>query len=202
MTPSRWGTLAIAGALLAACGTPPPPPRLVHLASAPPPEVTAPAASAASTSRGRWQLVLPVRVPDYLDRDALLVPQGQAGLAPLAPWRWAEPLADSVSRVLRADLARLLGEGALWTSPLPAGVAVQRQLRVELLAFEASADRREVRLDARWSLVDPTGAATPLARSAQIRSEVGSAADGDAIAAAHRVALWRLAERIAAGTPP
>ncbi|MBL8359022.1 MAG: membrane integrity-associated transporter subunit PqiC [Rubrivivax sp.] len=195
----RLSGVLIAAALLAACGTPPPPPRLVHLASAPPPGASAPAAPA---SRARWQLVLPVRVPEYLDRDALLVPQGQAGLAPLAPWRWAEPLADSVSRVLRADLARQLGEGALWTSPLPAGVAVQRQLRVELLGFEASADRREVRLEARWSLVDPTGAAAPMARSAQIRSEVPGTADGDAIAAAHRMALWRLAERIVAGTPP
>lgn len=195
----RWCGAACAAAMLAACGTPPPPPRLVHLASAPPPGVSAPSVP---TPRGRWQLVLPVRVPDYLDRDALLVPQGQAGLVPLAPWRWAEPLADSVSRVLRADLARQLGEGTLWTSPLPAGVAVQRQLRVELLAFEASADRRTVVLEARWSLVDPTGAAAPMARTAQIRSDVPGTPDGDAIAAAHRLALWRLAERIVTATPP
>ena len=59
-----------------------------------------------------------------------------------------------------------------------------------------------MRLEARWSLVDPTGAAAPMARSAQIRSEVPGTADGDAIAAAHRMALWRLAERIVVGTPP
>jgi uncharacterized lipoprotein YmbA len=35
--------------------------------------------------------MLPVRVPDYLNRDAVLLPQGQSGLQALAGHRWAEP---------------------------------------------------------------------------------------------------------------
>lgn len=179
-------------AALAACGTPLPPAQLIHLPTALPSGIGAPA----PVAKGVWQL-LPPRLPEYLDRDALLVPQGQAGLQPLPGWRWAEPLRESVPRVLREDLAALLGAAQVWTSPVPPGVVVQQQLRVELLAFEATSDRGGVRLQARWTITDPAGTQPPRAASAsiEVRSRAG---DGDALAAAHREALWRLAERIAA----
>lgn len=187
----RFMAMAVA-LVLAACASPPPPARLVHLPSALPAGVVLPQPA----PRGRWQLMLPLRLPDYLDRDALLLPQGQAGLVPLPGWRWAEPLRESVPRVLREDLAAWLGADAVWASPLPPGVVVQRQLRVELLAFEASADQRQVLLQARWTLADPQGAAPAQAHSATLRAEVAGT-DGDALAAAHRRALWLLAEQIA-----
>jgi hypothetical protein len=125
------------------------------------------------------------------------VPRGQAGLQALDGHRWAEPLRDAVPRLLRQDLAALLGEARVWTAPLPAGVAPTRQLRVELLALQATADRGAVSLQARWSLADPAGAAPPWVEAAQF--EVPSAGpEPDALVAAHRLALWRLAERIAA----
>jgi uncharacterized protein len=180
--------------LLVACGTPAPPARLVHLRAATP--VEAPVAAASSLT---WQLMLPLRLPEYLDRDALLVPQGQAGLAPVPGHRWAEPLRESVPRLLRADLATLLGESRVWSSPLPTGLTVQRQLRIELLALESNAERTAVNLSARWSVVDVTGATPPRAASATLTvpvrvGEAGS--EVDSLVAAHRLALWRLAERI------
>jgi uncharacterized lipoprotein YmbA len=185
----------IATLTLAACSAVPSA-QLLALRAAPP---VAPAA-AARPSAETWLLLYPVRVPDYLDRDALLVAQGQAGLQPLPGYRWAEPLREAVPRVLRGDLAALLGEGRVWQAPLPAGVAATRLLRVELLAFEADAERAHVTLQARWTVADGGGASAPRAEAATLR--IASAGrDADSLAAAHRLALWRLAERIAGAAP-
>jgi uncharacterized lipoprotein YmbA len=172
---------------LLACTTPPPA-QLYRLRSEPP----TPPSPAPAWAGAPWQLVLPVVLPEYLDRDTLVVPQGQAGLRTLPGQRWAEPLAEGVTRVLRADLAAVLGESALWAGPLPPGRVAAGQLRIELTAFETTADRSAVRLSARWSL-----AGTALVNG---RSEISvpvAAPDVDALVAAHREALWRLALEMA-----
>lgn len=188
--------LAIAGGLLGCASAPPA--RLVHLPAAPPPGAALAPAGAAVTppaAADTWLLQGPIRLPDYLDRDALLLREGQAGLQRLAGFRWAEPLRDSVPRLLRADLARLLGEGRVWTLPLPTGVQPTRQLRLEVLAFEADAAQRQVSLQARWSLAWTDGRTPPLAQASTLQVAVdGSGAD--ALAAAHRLAVWQLAERV------
>jgi uncharacterized protein len=146
-----------------------------------------------------WQLASPVRVPDYLDRDAVLVPQGQAGLQALPGQRWAEPLRESVPRLLRADLGQLLGDNQVWAAPLPPGLVVNKLLRVELLALEANAARNAVVLRARWSIshADPaTHAYAPQVQTITLTVPSASS-DVDSLVAAHRLALWRLAERIA-----
>jgi uncharacterized lipoprotein YmbA len=187
---AAWAGFTASGGLAGCAASPVP--QLLRLRSEPP----SPAPPAAA-SNVNWQLMLPVRLPDYLNRDALLLPQGQSGLAPLAGYRWAEPLSDSLPRLLRADLASLLGEGRVWTAPLPPGLAVQRQLRVEVMAFEAAADRSSVSLRARWSVADTGGASVPRAEVATLVAS-SDGADADSLVVAHRLALWRLAERIAA----
>lgn len=186
--------LAVLG-LIAACGSPAPAARLVQLRAASPGLPASAGTVADSLATTAWQLVLPLRLPDYLDRDAILVPQGQAGLVPISGYRWAEPLREAVPRLVRADLATLLGESRVWSSPLPPGVTVQRQLRVEMLAFESNQQRSAVLLNARWSIVDPSGKTPPRADSAQISVAV-AAADVDSLVAAHRLALWQMAQRI------
>jgi uncharacterized lipoprotein YmbA len=146
-----------------------------------------------------WQIVGTPRVPEYLDRDALLMPHGDAGLRPLPGHRWAEPLRESVPRVLRHDLAALLGADRVWSAPLPPGVTVTRQLRLELQGLEATPDRRAVRLRARWTVIDPSGQTPPAADQADLTVPTAGT-DPDHLVSAHRLALWRLAERIA-GVP-
>ncbi len=177
---------------LAACASPAPPLQFYRLPSAVPVAVPAAIVPAA----GAVQLMSPVRLPDYLDRDALLVPSGATGLQPLAGQRWAEPLRDSVPRLLRQDLATLWGEANVWAAPVPAGVRIARQLRVELLAFDVTPDRSGVTLQARWTWVEAAGGAAPVAQSALITAPAASPSP-DALVAAHRLALWRLAERLA-----
>ena len=185
-------SLAVAG-LLAACASPAPPPALYQLRGAPPgPVQTVPPTQVLQV----LQLLQPVALPEALQRDSLLLPQGQAGLQALPGHRWAEPLADAVPRLLRQDLAALLGEARVWTAPLPAGVAITRQCRVEILSLLATPDRTAVVLQARWTLSDPTGRSAPVVTTTKI-SVPSNGPDVDALVSAHRLALWRLAEQVA-----
>lgn len=176
---------------LAGCASSLPAVQWLRLPADPPKASAAPGAAAAS-----WQLMAPVPLPGHLDRDALLVPQGQAGLQPLGGARWAEPLRDAVPRLLRQDLARLRG-APLWVAPLPPGVRPARQLRLEIGLLEVGADGRSVRLQARWSLADPAGGSAPQLGEAAFTTAAGGS-DADALAVAHRQALWQLAQRVAA----
>ena len=180
-------------ALLGACAAPLPPVTWVRL----PADDGASTAAPVAASREVWQLMAPVLLPGHLDRDALLVPSGSAGLQPLGGARWAEPLRDAVPRLLRADLSRALGN-PLWAAPLPPGVKPTRQLRVEFLALDVTPDARGVALQARWSLADPGGGSLPTVGDTRF-VEPSAAPDAGALASAHRRALRRLAEAIAAG---
>ena len=189
----QLAALAVAVAsLLAACASPAPPPALYQLRGAPP--VPVPVEPVSGTQV--LQLLQPVALPEALQRDSLLLPQGQAGLQALPGHRWAEPLADAVPRLLRQDLAALLGEARVWTAPLPAGVAITLQCRVEILSLLPTPDRTAVILQARWTLSDPTGRSAPVVMTAQINA-ASNGSDVDALVSAHRVALWRLAEQVA-----
>lgn len=181
--------IAVLG-LLMACGTPQPAPRLYQLRATPPVPVQPVAAS---------QIVqlLAVSLPELLERDALIIPQGQAGLQALTGHRWAEPLRDAVPRVLRQDLAALIGEARVWTAPLPPGVAPTRRLRVEILVLQARPDRGGVWLEARWTLADMAGHTLPRVELTRIEAPAAGT-EPDALVAAHRLALWRLAEQLAA----
>jgi uncharacterized lipoprotein YmbA len=186
----RRATLALLGSVaLSGCGTSPPV-QLYLLRSDPP----LPPPTPAPTS-DLWQLLLPVRVPEYLDREAILLPLGETGLLALSGHRWAESLRDAVPRVLRQDLAAMLGEGRIWTAPVPAGITVTRQLRVDILALQADTERKAVQLRARWTVTDPSGRQAPHSDSATL--QVASRGPSiDNLVAAHRLALWRLAEQI------
>ncbi len=184
---------------LAACGTPVPPPQLYQLRAAPPVALPAAAAGTAAAAMPNVQLLLPVAIPELLERDAIIVASGQAGVQALAGHRWAEPLRDAVPRLLRQDLAALLGNGRLWVAPLPAGLLVQRQLRVELLVLQADAARSSVQLQARWTVSDatgPAGGATRVSTQVETVNAAIAGTDTEALVVAHRLALWRFAERL------
>ena len=176
--------------VLGGCASPAPAPLLYQLPSAPP----VPAQALPGTQV--LQLLLPVSLPEALQRDSLLLPQGASGLKALPGHRWAEPLADAVPRLLRQDLAALLGDARVWVAPLPAGMAVTHQLRVDVWQLLATPGRDAVVLQARWTLSDPTGRSPPQVHTTQV-SVPSTAADADALVSAHRLALWRLAEEVA-----
>ena len=206
----HWTGLAAAAILsITACGTPAPAPRLYQLRTEAP-VATPPAAQPAQSQRPQkpvWELAADVSVPAYLDRETLVVLGGNARLQLLDGQRWAEPLRDTLPRLLRHDLALLRGASSIWPAPAPPGVVVARQLRVEVLALHASSESGAVVLQARWWFSDRDRTAPSSARSptqvltAELTVPVASMTDGDAIASAHRKVLWQLAETIARQQP-
>lgn len=182
-----WLTLLLA---LNACGTSPPV-QLYQLRADPPVLGPLPPATASPT----WALG-PVVLPDYLDRDAIVRTSGLASLVSNTGERWAESLRDAVPRLLQQDLARLRGTDSVWRMPMPPGVVAERQLRVEIQRLDADSAGRSVVLQARWTLIDPSGASKPVVAERRIEVSVAGA-DTDALVSAHRAALWQLAQAIA-----
>lgn len=171
-------------AVLAGCASSPPV-QYYQLRGAPPAVVQAIKPSAT----GPWQLAR-VQVPGYLDRDAILVAQGLAGLAPQIGHRWAEPLREAIPRVLLSDLAQMLGQDRVWGLQLPAGVTPKARWQVEILRFEADEARQHVILHARSTYLPDAGMPSTLVQ--EFRADTRGT-DPDAIVAAHRAALGQLA---------
>ncbi|KRC12284.1 ABC-type transport auxiliary lipoprotein component [compost metagenome] len=192
----RRDTLILVGVvpvLLAGCASTPVPMHWYELKSAPP---EAPPAARAGDG-AVWELSGRMRLPGPLERDTLVVASGAAGVLPLEGHRWVEPLRDSIPVRLAADLALLRGEGLVWLSPAPPGVSVARRLRVEIDTLVADEARQTLRLRARWWFASATPTAPPTMEMADIRIELPDRSV-DALAAAHRLAIWRLAQRITA----
>lgn len=188
-------TMGVGPALMAmgCAGTAAPPTQWYELRAEPPEPRPVPKPGDGAV----WEVSGQVRLPGALDRDTLVVSTGAASLVPLAGHRWAEPLRDSVPRRLVSDLALLRGERLVWRAPSPAGVNVTRQLRVEIDSLMADSARQLLRLQARWSLTDVQGGTTPpVLGQADIDVPLANASP-DALAAGHRMAVWRLAQRIA-----
>lgn len=192
----RRHILTCAGAvplLLAGCASTQVPTRWYELKSEPPEAVPAPRPGDGSV----WELSGRLPLPGTLERDTLVVSSGAAGVLPLVGHRWVVPLRDSIPQRLAGDLALLRGEGLVWLSPAPAGVVVARRLRVAIDTLVADEARQTLRLRARWWFTDAAAAATQPPTTGQADIDIAlSGPSTDELAAAHRLALWRLARRI------
>ena len=186
--------LAAAVFTLTACSSGPqaPPPQYYQLRLQAP--ETTPAAPSAP-SGDVWQLVAPVKLPEYLERDVLWLPVGASGMQPLPNHRWAEPLDEAVPRILLHDLAQLHGADRVVSGTLPAGLKVARQLRLQILDFSVAADRSAVHIVARCTVSVPSGG-QPLRVVDLDVSAAAAGSEPDALVAAHRLALWRLAQQL------
>ena len=184
------GTLPL---LLAGCASTQTPTRWYELKSEPPEAVPAPRPGDGTV----WELSGRLPLPDALERDTLVVASGAAGVVPLAGHRWVVPLRESIPVRLAADLALLRGDGLVWLSPAPAGVVVTRRLRVAIDTLVSDEARQTLRLRARWWFTDTAASATQPPTTGQADIDIAlSGRSTDELAAAHRLALWRMARRI------
>jgi len=183
---------------LAACSSPQAPPPQYYELRLDLPEAAAAATTSKPADDGQvWQLMAPVKLPEHLERDVLWLPVGESGLQPLPGHRWAEPLDAAVPRILLHDLAALRGTDRVWSGTLPSNLAVSKQLRVQILELAVARDGSSVRLSARCSLTS-AGVGTPRPpRIFDVRlSAPSQGREPDALVAAHRLAIWRLAQEI------
>lgn len=155
------------------------------------------AATAAVVGRPALELRT-VQMPDYLDNQDILI-RGAANEVVASPTgRWAERLSVGVTRALAADLTTRLPGYVILSAP-PAFGATPQQIHIDFDAFDARADGR-VYLSARWSITAPGGDVLAAARVALVEPTQGQA--DIAVAAAMSRILHRLADAIAASTPP
>ncbi|MHB8763495.1 MAG: PqiC family protein [Deferrisomatales bacterium] len=138
----------------------------------------------------------PVTVARYLDRPNLIT-RGSDGEVVLDPFRrWAEPLNAQLARVLRRNLATLLGTDAVLGYPWRAAGSLDYQVTVEVERFDLDG-RGTVRLDALWTLSAGERAAHPVTRRIQCEEQAEATAEEHTVAAHSRAALC-LSREIAA----
>jgi uncharacterized protein len=187
---------ALVASTLAACSTTSAPLHWYRLPSEPPAGESAPrAATSTANISAVWELAAGLPMPELLGRDTLFVEEGAAGIRLLYGHRWAEPLRDALPRLLRDDLSRWVP--GLWTGPAAPSAALAGRVQVELLALQGSLPQRQVAVSARW-LVTPaaTGAVARAYRADE--SVPWTETTPESLVVAQRLAIWRLAQRIAA----
>lgn len=135
----------------------------------------------------------PLLLPEYLDRPQIVNRQGSNLLQLAETNRWAEPLAVSIPRAIRENLAAALATESIVYYPWSR--AVDYQIIIEILRFEGE-EYREAHLEAVWSIEDREGnIVLPQQRSKyQVRA---TPADNEGLVQALSQALGRLSRQIA-----
>ena len=93
----------------------------------------------------------PVRLPELLDRPQIVIRTGSNRLQLADDRRWAESLAENISRVLRENLAARLATERILYYPWSQAAAVDYQIVIEILRFEGEG-YGVAHLEAIWSI--------------------------------------------------
>ncbi len=153
-------------------------------------------AQPAAPDRGVTLGVGPVTVPAYLDRPQIVTRRGSDEVDLAEYDRWAEPLVDSISRVMAENLAALLETDRVAIFPWSGSRSIPFQVTVDLLRFDGPAGG-DIVLDARWRIVGNDRTELLVKRST-ITEATSDAGYGVLVAAMSR-ALATLSRDIAAG---
>jgi uncharacterized lipoprotein YmbA len=100
--------------------------------------------------------IRPVGIPAYLDRPQLVTRLDGNELRVEEFSQWAEPLIDSISRVIEQNLRTLTGSRQLYASTTWHPSKPDLLLSIEVLGFEADAAGK-VTLNAVWRISKPDG---------------------------------------------
>lgn len=181
----RLTSLVLVAALgLAACASDPPT-RFHSLQAAEPVAPTAPPQ--------RWVDLAPVVVPAAVDQPQWVVRVADGSLRVLEQERWVASLRDEVRAALLAGLRARSATDDVRAAP--GRDTPDWRLRVVLTRFDTTAGQG-VWLEGYWTAARSTGGASGLSCPVSLRET--AAADPLALAAAHRRAVDRLADRIGA----
>jgi uncharacterized lipoprotein YmbA len=136
----------------------------------------------------------PVSLPDYLMRPEIVCRPGASEIALAEFDRWAEPLDETVARVLLDNLSRVLPDAGLLSYPYNRTTPVDLRLEVDVKSFEQQPDGA-VLLAAAWSLFDREG---KMLRKEETRITAGVSGEGyPAVVSAMNAALAELSEKLA-----
>jgi uncharacterized protein len=161
---------------------------------------TSSGSSASPLADSRIIAVQTVRLPEYLNQKGIVTRTEANELDVAANSQWAGALDDNITKVIVADLSKLLGTTRIVAYPVSAALPVDRVVQIDLSRFEAESGGN-VRLSAQWIIFGDGG-------RSYVQIDGGSysslASDGDyrSIAAAMSRALGDLSRDIATSLAP
>jgi len=158
--------------------------------------------SSSGARAGSAVLLLPVQLPNLLDRPQMVVRKGSNEVEILEFDRWAEPLGEGIEQVLLEDLAGLLPTARLYMERVPDERKSYLVLRVRIDRFESGPDAA-VHCKGWWVLSSSSDAFPAVETFSVIEEPIEGGAsseggfNGDAVVAAMNRALAALAGEIA-----
>lgn len=130
----------------------------------------------------------PLRIPDYLERNRIVVRGENSEMIVDDFSRWAEPLDDAIYRLLAANVDRHL-EGVMAISfPYNSMIANDYQLLGRIDMFESDKAGNTVLL-VHWGIIDTDGNPVVAPRRARYQAQATDASDYGSIATAMRIVL-------------
>ncbi|MFV0476448.1 MAG: membrane integrity-associated transporter subunit PqiC [Parahaliea sp.] len=136
----------------------------------------------------------PVEIPKYLQRNGMVYNQGEHQLQIASYQRWAEPLAEGITRVLGLNLSAALNTQNTRPFPWPPSDRPRYAVQVWLLSLDTSANSSQ--LAAEWRLYSPAQQREVTRRISRYQGP-GSAFDGAQLAASYSQLLNQLSDDIA-----
>jgi len=140
----------------------------------------------------------PVRFPAYLDRNQIVTRISDNRIVVSENERWAEPLEESINRVMSQNLALLLPGVRVIRSPWQTTQRPRYQIDVEIVKFEATVSQ-QAELLARWGITDSSQKRSVVIKDSRLRLEVKTKSTEASVAALSQ-ALGDLCQDIA-GNP-
>ena len=141
--------------------------------------------STLSGAEGSTIGVLPVNLPDYLDRPQIVTRVSENELNLDEFNRWAEPLRDNFYRVLVENLSTLLTSAKVIETAQRAKLPVTLYVGVEVAQFDGTLGG-DVVLTAKWGLITSEGGKLLLAKRSSFKEPTGTATYEALVAAQSR----------------
>ena len=139
----------------------------------------------------------PIEIPEYLNRNGLVYNRNGNQLKIASHERWAEPMANGVSRVISLNLARILDTENVQTFPWHRSARPDYGVQVTLIALDAN--DTQATLVAEWMVHKPDSAEILTRRISRLNHAMpAGAVSPEQIAPAYSQLLHQLSEIIAA----
>ena len=143
--------------------------------------------------------ILPVLLPEVLLRPQFVASLGAGSVELLPGHRWADPLDQDIQRVVVEDLARILGSDRIVAAPYGPRVGAAFRVEVRVLRCDGRPGGT-LALRTTWMITRP-GVERALVLGRTDRDVPVAGPGGEALAAAHALALAGLCEELAQALP-
>jgi uncharacterized lipoprotein YmbA len=151
--------------------------------------------SALSATEGTTIGVLPVAMPDYLDRPQIVTRASENEIKIDEFSRWAEPLKESFTRALVQNLSSLLDTAKVIKTTGSTGYPMALQVGVEVVQFDGTLGG-DIVLIVKWGLFGEGGKKLLIAKRSSFKEPTG-AATYEALVAAQSKTVAALSREIA-----